>query len=199
MQALQSCRQAEYRRGRDPASQLTQTADKMREQHWQRQRSKSRKGWESGGDIGADALLGLPMMRTCQHERLAAEATADKDTRLQQISALQHKLKGYHLRVPLKGTSDCSRWVPISVKDWQLKLPLKKMPEFTAKKGQLTAEKEMPGLNVTEQDMGNNRLFSYRCLFFRSVSSKMQKPHPMQAWLHWLYHASLVYRLFLVP
>ena len=28
----------------------------------------------------------------------------------------------------------------------------------------LTAEKEIPGLNVTEQDMGNNKLFSRRCL-----------------------------------
>ena len=27
------------------------------------------------------------------------------------------------------------------------------------------AEKEMPGLNVIEQDMGNNKLFSRCCLF----------------------------------
>ena len=48
-------------------------------------------------EIGADALLNLPMeeIKTCQHERLAAETTADKDTRLQQISELRHKLKGY--------------------------------------------------------------------------------------------------------
>ena len=47
--------------------------------------------------VGADALLNLPMeeMKTCQHERLAAETTADKGTRLQQISELQHKPKGY--------------------------------------------------------------------------------------------------------
>ena len=46
----------------------------------------------------------LPMeeMRTRQHERLATKTTADKDTRLQQISALQHKLKGNQLRVPLR-------------------------------------------------------------------------------------------------
>ena len=31
------------------------------------------------------------MMRTRQSERLAAETTADRDARLQQISALQHK------------------------------------------------------------------------------------------------------------
>ena len=48
-------------------------------------------------DIGADALLSLPMeeMRTCQRKRLAAETTADKDARLKQISELQHKPKGY--------------------------------------------------------------------------------------------------------
>ena len=52
----------------------------------------------------ADALLGLPMeeMRTRQRECLATKTTADKDTRLQQISPLQQKLKGYQLRVPLK-------------------------------------------------------------------------------------------------
>ena len=30
-------------------------------------------------------------MRTRQHERLPTETTADKDARLQQMSALQHK------------------------------------------------------------------------------------------------------------
>ena len=67
-------------------------------------------------EIGADTLLSLPIeeMRTCQHERLAAETTADKDTRLQQISELQHKLKSYQLRVPLKeiaadSTPQCER------------------------------------------------------------------------------------------
>ena len=56
-------------------------------------------------EIGADDLLRLPIeeMKTCQHERLATENTADKDARLQQISELQHKPKGYQLRVPLKG------------------------------------------------------------------------------------------------
>ena len=49
-----------------------------------------------------------------------------------------------------------------AAKDWQLKL-LKEMPDFTANKT-LTAEKMMPGLNVTEQDMGNNKLFSRRCM-----------------------------------
>ena len=55
-------------------------------------------------EIGADALFRLPMeeMRTCQLECLTAETTADKDTRLQQMSALHHKPKGYQLRVPLK-------------------------------------------------------------------------------------------------
>ena len=37
----------------------------------------------------ADTLLRLPMeeMRTCQRKRLAAETTADTDTRLKQMSA----------------------------------------------------------------------------------------------------------------
>ena len=30
----------------------------------------------------------------------------------------------------------------------------------------------MPGLNVTEQDMVTNKLFSHRCLFFNSIPSK---------------------------
>ena len=67
-------------------------------------------------EIRVDTLLSLPIeeMRTCQHERLAAETTADKDTRLQQISELQHKLKSYQLRVPLKeiaadSTPQCER------------------------------------------------------------------------------------------
>ena len=66
------------------------------ERHRQRQTSKSRKSWLSGGERWEQTLLRLPMeeMRTCQHERLAAESTADFDTRLQQMSALQHKLKG---------------------------------------------------------------------------------------------------------
>ena len=55
-------------------------------------------------EIGADALLRLPMeqMRTRQRECLAAETTADKDARLLQMSALQHKPKGQQLKVPLK-------------------------------------------------------------------------------------------------
>ena len=46
--------------------------------------------------VGADALLRLPMerMRTSQREHLAAETAADKDTRLHQMSTLQHKPKG---------------------------------------------------------------------------------------------------------
>ena len=67
-------------------------------------------------EIRVDTLLSLPIeeMRTCQHERLAAETTADKDTRLQQTSELQHKLKSYQLRVPLKeiaadSTPQCER------------------------------------------------------------------------------------------
>ena len=37
-------------------------------------------------EIGADAVLRLPNGRACQRERLAAESTANKDTRLQQMS-----------------------------------------------------------------------------------------------------------------
>ena len=41
-------------------------------------------------ETGADTLLRLPMeeMRTCQHDALEAETAADKDTRLQQMSAI---------------------------------------------------------------------------------------------------------------
>ena len=71
-------------------------------------------------------------MRTHQCERLAAETTADKDARLQQMSALQHKPK----RLPAESATErdirLQQIVPISVKDWQLKLPLKEMPDFTA-------------------------------------------------------------------
>ena len=47
-------------------------------------------------DVGADQFCSGCQweMGTCQHqERLAPETTADKDTRLQQVSELQHKLK----------------------------------------------------------------------------------------------------------
>ena len=74
------------------------------------QKQERLKKWRR--EIGADALLSLPMeeMRTCQHECLAAETTADKDARLQQISELQHKPKRYQLRVPLKEiAADSSR------------------------------------------------------------------------------------------
>ena len=48
-------------------------------------------------------------------------------------------------------------------------------------------------LNVTKQDMGNNRLFINYCLFFSSVPSKPRCKNTMQAWLHWIYqcYASL--------
>ena len=129
-------------------------------------------------------------MRTRQRECLKAETTADKDARLQQISTLQLKLKGYQLRVPMKETSGCiRRWVAAcQYEDWQLKLPLKEMPDFTANERQTgSAEKEMQVWNVTEQDMGNNRMFSRHCLFFSSVPSKPRCINPMQAWLHWIY------------
>ena len=74
--------------GRDPASQLTQTTNKS---DAGRHTSNCRKGWRR--EIGVDTLLPIEPMRTHQRERLAAETTADKDTRLQQMSALQHKPK----------------------------------------------------------------------------------------------------------
>ena len=85
--------------GRDPASQLFQTADKRREratpaetneQKQERLRKQRRK-------TGTDALLRLPMeeMRTHQRERLVPETTSDKDARLQQIHECpSHKPKG---------------------------------------------------------------------------------------------------------
>ena len=168
--------------GRDPASWLTQTADKRREwatpadtneQKQERLRKRRR-------EMGADALLRLPIkeMRTCQHERMAVETTADKDTRLQQI---KHKPKGYHLRVSLKRTSDCSRWVPISMKDWQLKLPLKEMPDFTVNERQTDSWERDARFEYDRARHRNNRLFSCHCLFFSSVLSKPRCKNPMQA------------------
>ena len=48
------------------------------------------------GEIRADALLRPPIeeMSSRQRKRLTAETTADKDARLQQMSALEHKPKG---------------------------------------------------------------------------------------------------------
>ena len=93
--------------GRDPASRLTQIADKGRERAKPAE-TEEIKQERLKKQTEADALLSLPIeeMRTCQRERLAAETIANKDARLQQISELQ---KGYQLRVPLKETSDCSR------------------------------------------------------------------------------------------
>ena len=104
---------------RDPASWLTQIADKRREPEMpaetdKKQQERLRK-WRR--EIGADTLLSLQMeeMRTCQCERLAAETIADKHARLQQISELQHKPKGYQLRVSLRhqiaadSTCQCER------------------------------------------------------------------------------------------
>ena len=92
--------------GRDPVSRLTQIADKGRERATlaEKDKQKQERLKKRRREIGAHALLSLPMeeMRTCQHECLAAETTADKDARLRQISELQHQLKGYQLRVPLK-------------------------------------------------------------------------------------------------
>ena len=63
-------------------------------------------------------------------------------------------------------------------------------------RGKLAAEKVIPGLNVTEQDIGNNRLSSCCWLFFSSVPSKPRCKNLMQAWLHLVYQccASLVSR-----
>jgi len=40
---------------------------------------------------------------------------------------------------------------------------------------------EILGLNMTEQDTGNNKLFSRRCLFFTGVQAKMHKSHANMA------------------
>ena len=62
-------------------------------------------------EIGADAVLRLPNGRACQRERLAAESTANKDTRLQQMSNWQCERLG-------------------------AETTLKKMPDFTANERQ---------------------------------------------------------------
>ena len=145
----------------------------------------------------ADALLRLPMeeMRTCQREHLVAETTADKRTRLQQIlkcpSAQTERLPPESaterdIRLQQMSTRPCERLAAETPG-----LPLKEILQRMNDKQ--TAEKELPGLNVTEQDMGNKRLFSNCCLFFSSVPSKPRCKNPMQAWLHWIYqcYASL--------
>ena len=82
---------------RDPASRLTHIADKR----WERatpaetDEQKQERLKKQRREIGADQLCSGCQweMTTCQHERLAAETTADKHTRLQQVSEVQHKLK----------------------------------------------------------------------------------------------------------
>ena len=73
--------------GRDPASRLTQISDKRRERVTpaETDKQKQERLKKRRREIGADALLSLPMekMRTCQHERLATETTAEKDAQLQ--------------------------------------------------------------------------------------------------------------------
>ena len=131
---------------RDPASRLTQTADKRRERATPADR-RAKAGKVEKAELKSrcsacsDCQSGRGI-RTCQRERLAAETTPDKDSRFY---------------------SKCMR-------------------------DKLTAEKEVPGLNVTATDMGNNRLFSCHCLFFSSVPSKPRCKNLMQAWLHWIYH-----------
>ena len=107
MQALNSCVDTERlntQGSRDPASRLTQIADKRRE--WAKpaetDEQKQERLTKRRREIGADPLLNLPM-QTCQHECLAAETTPERDARF--------------------------------YSEWE------------------TAEKERPGLNVTEQDM----------------------------------------------
>ena len=108
--------------GRDPASRLTQTADKRRERATpaETDEQKQERLRKQRREIGADALLRLPMeeTRTRQRECLAAETTADKVTRFKQMSALQHKLKGYHaaesaterdIRLQKMSTCQCER------------------------------------------------------------------------------------------
>ena len=78
---------------RNPASRLTQTANKRMERVMpaETDEQKQERLRKQRREIGADALPRMPMeeMRTCQGERLAAETTADTDTRLWQISAHQ--------------------------------------------------------------------------------------------------------------
>ena len=59
-----------------------------------KQKQKRLRKWRR--EISADTLLRLSMeeMRTCQCEHIASKITDDKDVRVQQLDALQHKLKG---------------------------------------------------------------------------------------------------------
>ena len=84
--------------GRDPASRLTQRgANKRREQvmpaetnEYKQQRLRKRRRDRSRHSTQTTNGRN----KNCQSECLAAEITADKDTRWQQMSALQHKPKG---------------------------------------------------------------------------------------------------------
>ena len=75
---------------RDPASRLTQTADKRRERATpaETDEQKQERLRKRRKETGADTLLPMKEMRTRRRECLATESTADKDTRLQQISTL---------------------------------------------------------------------------------------------------------------
>ena len=97
-------------------------------------------------EIWGDPLLSLPM----ENENLSAWTLGSWNYCWlgHRIAADKHKPKGYQLRVPLKeiaadSTCQCER------------LAAKTTPERDAKfySEQETAEKEMPDLNVTEQDM----------------------------------------------
>ena len=103
-----------------------------------------------------------------QTERLAAKSAIEIDIKLQQMSAL-----------------------PCETKRLAAETITEETPDFTVNERhtRLAAEitEEMPGLNVTEQDMGNSRLFSCHCLFFSSLPSKSCCINPMQTWLHWIH------------
>ena len=77
--------------GRDPASQLTQIADKRRERATPAETDEQKQERLEERNKGRHSTQ--TANGTCQREYLAAETTADKDTRFQQMSVLQHKPK----------------------------------------------------------------------------------------------------------
>ena len=144
--------------GRDPTSRLTNTADKRRKRTTPAETNEQKQ--ERLKETGADTLLNGWLVTTRQREYFAAETAANKDARLQQIrsvpfpqtewlaaesatetiqlqqmSVLQCETKRLTAETfTERDTRFCSRWEI----DWQLRPP----------------KKEMPGLNMTEQDTG---------------------------------------------
>ena len=95
------------------------------------------------------------MMRTCQSERLAAETTANRDARLQQISALQHERlaaeSAAERDIRLQQMSALQRERLAAESTTERDTRLQRMRDRLAAE---TTEEKIRGWSVTEQDTG---------------------------------------------